>query len=77
MNISIKELTTMRANLEKEYDKLEKSINDLIVNGRSNETEELIKKQDELDVRIDLIDRILFNLNETPKLYEKLIELSN
>jgi hypothetical protein len=77
MNISIKELTTMRANLEKEYEKLEKNINNLIVNGKSNETEELVKKQDALDERIDLIDRILFNLEETPKLYEKLIELSN
>ena len=46
MNISIKELTTMRANLEKEYEKLEKNINNLIVNGKSNETEELVKKQD-------------------------------
>ena len=77
MNISIKELSTMRTSLEKEYEKMEREINSLLVEGNNEAAEKLIKKQDIVDMKIDLVDRIIKNLNETPKLYEKLIELSN
>ncbi len=77
MNISIKELSTMRSSLEKDYDKLEREINSLFTDGEKENAEKLINKQDIIDKKIDLIDRIIKNLNETPKLYEELIDLSN
>lgn len=77
MNISIKELSAMRSSLEKDYDKLEREINSLYSDGEKENAEKLINKQDIIDRKIDLIDRIIKNLNETPKLYEELIDLSN
>jgi flagellar biosynthesis/type III secretory pathway protein FliH len=77
VNISIKELSTMRTSLEKEYEKMEREINSLLVEGNNEAADKLIKKQDIVDMKIDLVDRIIKNLQETPKLYEKLIELSN
>ena len=77
VNISIKELSTMRSSLEKDYDKLEREINSLFTDGDKENAEKLINKQDIIDKKIDLIDRIIKNLNETPKLYEELIDLSN
>ncbi len=75
MNISIKELTTMRSSLEKEYDKLEKEIHALYKDNKQNEAESIILKQDKVDYKIDLIDRIITNLENTPKLYEEYIDL--
>jgi len=77
VNISIKELSAMRSSLEKDYDKLEREINSLYSDGEKENAEKLINKQDIIDRKIDLIDRIIKNLNETPKLYEELIDLSN
>ncbi len=67
----------MRTSLEKEYEKMERVINSLLVEGNNEAANKLIKKQDIVDMKIDLVDRIIKNLQETPKLYEKLIELSN
>ena len=67
----------MRNSLEKEYEKMEREINSLLVEGNNEAADKLIKKQDIVDMKIDLVDRIIKNLQETPKLYEKLIELSN
>ncbi len=67
----------MRTSLEKEYEKMEREINSLLVEGNNEAADKLIKKQDIVDMKIDLVDRIIKNLQETPKLYEKLIELSN
>lgn len=75
MNISIKELNSMRSSLEKEYEKLEKEIVTRL--KKEQDVSKLIENQDNLDTRIDLIDRIIANLNETPKLYEKLIDLTD
>ena len=77
VNISIKELSAMRSSLEKDYDKLEREITSLYSDGEKENAEKLINKQDIIDRKIDLIDRIIKNLNETPKLYEELIDLSN
>ena len=77
MNISVKELNEKRTSLENEYEKIEKDITNSIKKGKKEITEELISKQDSIDEQIDLIDRIINNLNETPKLYEKLLELTN
>ena len=77
MNISVKELNEKRTSLENEYEKIEKDITNSIKKEKKEITEELISKQDSIDEQIDLIDRIINNLNETPKLYEKLLELTN
>ena len=75
MNISIKELSSMRSTLESEYEKIEKEILSFIKKGKN--ADDLIKQQDNLDTIIDLIDRIISNLKETPKLYEQLIDLTD
>ncbi len=67
----------MRTSLEKEYEKMEREINSLLVEGNNEAADKLIKKQDIIDMKIDLVNKIIKNLQETPKLYEKLIELSN
>jgi hypothetical protein len=67
----------MRISLEKEYEKMEREINSLLVEGNNEAADKLIKKQDIIDMKIDLVNKIIKNLQETPKLYEKLIELSN
>ena len=67
----------MRTSLEKEYEKMEREINSLLVEGNNESADKLIKKQDIIDMKIDLVNKIIKNLQETPKLYEKLIELSD
>ena len=67
----------MRTSLEKEYEKMEREINSLLVEGNNEAADKLIKKQDIIDMKIDLVNKIIKNLQETPKLYEKLIELSD
>ncbi len=76
MNINIKELEVMRDKLEIQYNRLEKEISKLYIDNDQDEALEKEQIQDIVDQQIDLIDLIIKNLENTPKMYEELMKIN-
>lgn len=73
MNIDIKELEQKRDTLENKYTEIEDTICNWLMKNEdySKEIKELEEEQQLIDQQIDLLDRIIDNLNSTPILYEE------
>ena len=76
MNIDIKELEKTRTSLENRYDALEKHITSNYEKGNNQEALKLEKEQELIDEQLDLVDEIINNLENTPKLFTKILELN-
>ena len=75
MDINIDELTSWRQKLEKAYNDLEKEISKLYIEGNVKKVAEKEQTQDLIDKQLDLIDLIISNLENTPKMYKELMSL--
>lgn len=76
MNISVDSLNAMRSNLEMSYNCLEKEINSLYANNKEDVASDKIKAQDLIDKQLTLVDQIIHNLENTPKLYSELMKIN-
>lgn len=76
MNISIEKLNAMRSNLEKQYNDLDDKINSLYAKKKEDIAVEKIKIQDLIDKQLALLDTIIQNLENTPKLYSELMDIN-
>lgn len=76
MNIDNNNLSVMRNELEKEYLNLENKINKLRTSKKEDVASEYEMVQDLIDEQISLLDTIIFNLENTPKLYNQLLGLN-
>lgn len=76
MNISIEKLNAMRSNLEKQYNDLDNRINSLYAKKKEDIAVEKIKIQDLIDKQLALLDTIIHNLENTPKLYSELMDIN-
>lgn len=76
MNISIEKLNAMRSNLEKQYNDLDNKINSLYAKKKEDIAVEKIKIQDLIDKQLALLDTIIHNLENTPKLYSELMDIN-
>ena len=76
MNIDIKELEKTRTSLENRYDALEKHITSNYEKGNNQDALKLEKEQELIDEQLDLVDEIINNLENTPKLFTKFLELN-
>lgn len=76
MNISIEKLNAMRSNLEKQYNDLDDKINSLYAKKKEDVAIEKIKIQDLIDKQLALLDTIIHNLENTPKLYSELMDIN-
>ena len=76
MNIDNNNLSVMRSDLEKEYLRLENKINKLRASKENDIASEYEMIQDLIDEQISLLDTIIFNLENTPKLYNQLLGLN-
>lgn len=74
MNIDIKKLKGLRTSLENDYNKVEEDINLFL--EKEQDTSDLIRKQDMIDEQLDLIDMILNNMEETPKMHKELMSIN-
>lgn len=77
MNISVDFLLSLRKKLDDDYDEIESKINKMYTKNKSDNVQDLIKKQDLVDMQLDLIDSIIYNLENTPKLYNKLVNIND
>lgn len=77
MNISVDFLLSLRKKLDNDYDEIESKINKMYTKNKSDNVQDLIKKQDLVDMQLDLIDSIIYNLENTPKLYNKLVNIND
>lgn len=77
MNISSDKLISMRNNLEIQYNDLENEINLLYSKKRDDIALEKIKAQDLIDEQLTLLDSIIQNLENTPKMYAELMNINN
>ena len=77
VNISIDKLISMRNNLEIQYNDLENEINLLYSKKRDDIALEKIKTQDLIDEQLTLLDSIIHNLENTPKMYAELMNINN
>lgn len=73
--MDIKEFEQARKNLEQDYNEIEKKIEELYKEGKNQKVLELEKKQDIIDEQLDVLDEIISNLRNTPKLYDRYLEL--
>lgn len=76
LNIDNNNLSVMRSDLEKEYLRLENKINKLRASKKNDVASEYEMIQDLIDEQISLLDTIIFNLENTPKLYNQLLGLN-
>ena len=76
MNISIDLLKTLRKKLDADYDKLEDEINKRYAKNNTDGIEDVFDTQDMIDKQLDLIDTIIYNLENTPKLYKELMKIN-
>lgn len=76
VNISIEKLNAMRSNLEKQYNDLDNKINSLYAKKKEDIAVEKIKIQDLIDKQLALLDTIIHNLENTPKLYSELMDIN-
>lgn len=76
MNISINGLRAMRKKLEEQYSELDKQISKHYSQKNDDMAEEKIGFQDLIDQQLDIIDTIIYNLENTPKMYNELMELN-
>lgn len=76
MNICIRDLEVLRSQLEDVYDQLEKDIHKLYVSNKEKDALLKEKVQTLIDRQITYIDGIISNLLNTPRMYEKLMELN-
>lgn len=76
VNISIEKLNAMRSNLEKQYNDLDDKINSLYAKKKEDVAVEKIKIQDLIDKQLALLDTIIHNLENTPKLYSELMDIN-
>lgn len=77
MNISVNFLLSLRKKLDDDYDEIESKINKMYTKNKSDNVQDLINKQDLVDMQLDLIDSIIYNLDNTPKLYNKLVNIND
>ena len=75
MDINMEELVELRKKMEEEYDKLEKEIANLYSESNVKKALKKEKIQDLIDEQLDLIDLIINNLENTPKMYKELLKL--
>lgn len=76
MNISIEKLNVMRSDLEKQYNDLDMKINSLYAEKKEDVAVDKIKAQDLIDKQLALLDTIIRNLENTPKLYSELMDIN-
>jgi hypothetical protein len=76
VNISVDSLKSMRSSLELQYNDLETEINFLYSSKKDDIALEKIKAQDLVDKQLVLLDNIIFNLENIPKLYDELLRLN-
>lgn len=76
MNISIEKLNVMRSDLEKQYNNLDMKINSLYAEKKEDVAVDKIKAQDLIDKQLALLDTIIRNLENTPKLYSELMDIN-
>ena len=77
MDINMEELVTYRQQLESEYDKLEKEISKLYAESDLKHAQEKENIQNLVDEQLDLIDLIISNLENTPKMYKELLKIED
>lgn len=76
VNISIEKLNVMRSDLEKQYNDLDMKINSLYAEKKEDVAVDKIKAQDLIDKQLALLDTIIRNLENTPKLYSELMDIN-
>lgn len=76
MNISVERLNSMRSSLEMQYNDLEDEINSLYSEKKDDVALEKAKAQDLIDKQLVLLDDIIFNLENIPKMYDELMRLN-
>lgn len=76
MNISIDKLNAMRVTLEARYSTLEHEINSLYIKNKEDVALEKEKAQNLIDKQLTLLDEIIHNLENTPKLYSELMKIN-
>lgn len=76
VNISIEKLNVMRSDLEKQYNNLDMKINSLYAEKKEDVAVDKIKAQDLIDKQLALLDTIIRNLENTPKLYSELMDIN-
>lgn len=77
MNISVDLLRELRKELDTAYDKAEKEINEKYAKRNLDNIQKIIDTQDLIDKQLDLLDTIIYNLENTPKLYDELMKMNN
>lgn len=76
LNIDNNNLSVMRSELDKEYIRLENKINKLRASRKEDVASEYEMIQDLIDEQLALLDTIIFNLENTPKLYNQFLGLN-
>ncbi len=76
MNISVEGLKAMRSSLEMQYYSLETEINLLYSKKKEDLVPEKVATQDLIDKQLTLLDNIICNLENTPKLYSELMQIN-
>ena len=76
VNINIDNLKSMRLSLENQYNNLEYEISDLYFKQKDDIALEKVKIQDLIDKQLTLLDRIISNLENTPRMYSELINMN-
>ena len=73
-NIKIEELEKIKNELEVKYEIIEKKLLKMNSKLTLEEISDLEVKQDLIDEQIDIIEKIVLYVTETPNLYNKLLE---
>lgn len=73
-NIKVEELEKIKNELEIKYEKIEKKLLKMNSKMSLDEINSLEDKQDLIEQQIDIIDKIILYVTETPNLYKKLLD---
>lgn len=76
MNISVEKLNSIRRKLESDYQKIEEEINDICLKKKNCPIDSKIELQDLIDKQLDLLDILIYDLENIPKLYDKFVALN-
>jgi hypothetical protein len=76
VNISVEKLNSIRRKLESDYQKIEEEINDICLKKKNCPIDSKIELQDLIDKQLDLLDTLIYDLENIPKLYDKFVALN-
>ena len=76
VNISVEKLNSIRRKLESDYQKIEEEINDICLKKKNCPIDSKIELQDLIDKQLDLLDILIYDLENIPKLYDKFVALN-